>query len=272
MAFLASACTDPKPVALAACQALPQLSTDAAGIEGLRPHLDPRELELLEASAPTLGMQAVGTEGLAKLRSSVTCAVDQVDSAGSGRWAVKLTRSQPKVAADGSLGEPEDVSLDWQVVDGAEGVYVESGLRFAVTKRESLVEALEEKDYMRVAGGWRGIVQSFPDPVLTVDIAAAETLDKGWTYRKKLVPVGAGALDAETLALQVQNTGEETVAKAVIDLKFTHGGKAETVQLVSGEMAPGATVELQGTAKGPMSPDVGGFDAEIVAVELAPAG
>ena len=272
MALLASACTDPEPVALAACQALPQLSTDAAGIEGLRPHLDPRELELLEASAPTLGMEAVGSEGLAQLRSSLTCTVDQVDSAGSGRWAVKLTRSQPKVGPDGSIGENQDVALDWQVVDGKDGPYVESGLRFAVTKRESLAKALEEKDYMRVAGGWRGIVQSFPDPVLTVDIAAAETLDKGWSYRKQIVPVGAGALDAETLALQVQNTGEETVAKAVINLKFTHGGQEETVRLVSGEMAPGATVELQGTSEGPMSPDVGGFDAEVIAVELAPAG
>jgi len=267
---LAAACTDPEPVALEACAAIPQLATDAAGLTALTAVLDPRELELLQAAAPTLGLEKVGSEGLAKLRSEASCVVDQVDSAGSGRWAVKLTRTLPTVAADGTLGEPATQSLDWQVVDGADGAYVESGMRFAVTKRESLRDAIAEKDFMKLAAGWRGIHQSFPDPVITVDIAEAETLDAGWAYRKKLEPQGAGALDKELVALELMNTGDKAVASGLFDLSFTHGGAKEVVRLTAGAIAPGETVQLQGTPKGPLAPDVGGFDVEAVEIRLAP--
>lgn len=262
-------CSDPKPVALAACQALPQLATDAAGIEALRPHIDPREVALLESAEPTRGMQAVGSNGLATLRSAVQCTVDQVESAGSGRWAVTLTRSQLAVAADGTIGDPHTVTLEWQVAEGREGIFAETGIREASTKRKLLASAAEEHDYMRLAAGWRGIVQSFPDPVLTVDVDAAERLDGGWTYRKKLVPVGAGALDPQTLALQVQNAGEQAVDHVVMDLKYVADGQEGHLALQGGPVAAGATIELRGSTDAPLAADVGGFEAEPVEVALA---
>ncbi|MCB9779209.1 MAG: hypothetical protein H6742_11650 [Alphaproteobacteria bacterium] len=267
--FTLLGCSDPKPVALAACQALPQLSTDAAGIEALRPHIDPREIALLEAGEPTLGMQKVGSDGLATLRSAVQCTLDLVEPAGSGRWAVSLTRTQLQVAADGTIGEPHDVKLEWQVAEGQGGIFAETGIREASTKRHLLATAAEEHDYMRLAAGWRGIVQSFPDPVLTVDVAAAEHLDSGWTYRQQLVPVGAGALDPETLALQVQNAGDKDVERLVMDLSYVAGGEEGHLMLEGGPVAAGATVELRGSTDAPLAADVGGFNAQPVEVALA---
>lgn len=267
--MLTLACADPKPVALDACKAIPQLATDDAGKALLAELLEKREVDILNTAAPTLGVETLGAEGLAGLRAAAECAVVQVDSAGSNRWAVKLTRTLPVVNADGSLGAPATQDLEWQVVDAPEGIRVESGLRHAASTRADIDKAVAARDYMQVAASWRGLVNTFSDPVLPIDAAAATRLDDGWAYRKAVLAVGAGVVDPNTVAVQVQNTGTKDVADGIFTLKFTHAGTEEVHEVPSGPIAAGATVQLQvAPSSGPLGADVGGFKLEPLELRL----
>jgi hypothetical protein len=252
-ALLLAACTDPEPVALEACRAMPQLATDAAGLELMRPVLDPREVALIEKAEPTLGLQKVGSEGLAKLRAASTCAIDEVDSAGTGRWAVKVKRTIPTVAADGTIGDPQEQVLEWQVVDGDDHPYVETGARYASSKRASIAEAIEQRDFKRVAAGWRGLVNEFPDPVLTVDVADAEDQDEGWEYRNKLAVRAFGATDPHTLVAVVSNTGDRPVRRGVFALTTEVEGEKVSAMATTEAIPPGQTAELRATLEATMT-------------------
>jgi len=100
---LFTGCTDPIPTAVATCQALPGLAVDEAGRKLLDPLLVAADLAALDAMPPTAGLQKVGSERLAELRSKTTCTPGKVESAGGEGWAVPMTRVSPKVNPDGSF-------------------------------------------------------------------------------------------------------------------------------------------------------------------------
>jgi hypothetical protein len=235
--FLLLACADPEPPALAACEAAPGLSVDAAGLALLRPLLVADEIAVLEAATQTRGHAQLGDAGLAALRAQTSCTVDTVFSAGSGRWAVTLTRTAPSIGADGSVGDAVTTQLEWQIVKG-DGLRVETGLKRAAAMRKSAEQAVVEDDLLRAASTWKTLARSYPDPVLAVDIAHAEAALEKAEYAGNLRHQFESADDTQVVAL-FTNGGPvpltDVVAYAVFD--------SSEVEVKLGAIAANETVE-----------------------------
>ncbi len=213
------ACTDPNPPALAACQAVPGLATDAAGLALLTPLLSAAEVEILTSAAPTRGVEVLGSDGLAALRAQTTCTVTATNSAGSGSWAVSPSRTLPAVNPDGTLGAPIEQTLEWQVVD-EDGGRVETSLGIASSMRRSISEAIEQEDYSRAASSWKAIQHTYNDPVITVDIAEAEAVEAEWLYRKKL-DGWVESVGATEVVIAAENKGDRDLLGAELTVTFS---------------------------------------------------
>lgn len=256
--ILLIACADPKPVAIAACQAVPGIATDEAGITLLEPLLVPKEIELLKAAKPTLGLEKVGAEGLARLRSETTCVIDEVNGAGSDRWQVLMTRTQPEVKVDGSFGDKVERKIDWQAVDTSDGVRIETSLPTAASMRAKVDEAMVGSDYKRVAGLWRGIAEHHTDPLLVIDVDRASTLyDEQYTLSKlqaafDRVEDPADPKGPQIVVGVVRNKSKRALASAVVTFTFT----PEVAEVVAGAepLPPPAPVVVE--------VDAGHIDAE----------
>lgn len=231
-------CTDPEPVALAACQAVPGLSIDAAGRAMLDGVLTDEELGILDAAEPTLGLQTLGEAGMKEIRAKTTCVVTKMESAGASRWAATISRTAPSVTPEGALGDPVETELTFQIVD-VDGGRAEIGMKRAAAQRASIAEALAEEDYQRFASSWRALERNYPDPVLPVDVAAAEALEARMDYRKSVEltfkEAGDGMVQAEAL-----NTGDKPVASALLSATFE--GSDESPEATVGALPPGEVV------------------------------
>lgn len=213
------ACTNPEAPALTACQAVPGLSTDAVGLAQLALVLVPSEVALLASAEPTAGQVALGSDGLATLRSQTTCEVTATNSAGSGRWALTLRRTLPTVDTDGTLGEPQEQTLAWQVVSD-DGVKVETGLGIADSMRRSIAEAVEQEDYARATASWKAIQRTYGDPVIAVDIAQAEAAEEAWRYRRKIDGWVESVGETEVV-IAAENQGKQDITAATLTITFT---------------------------------------------------
>ena len=249
--FLLIACADPTPVALDTCKAIPSLATDEEGLQLLEPLLTHRDFRTLKKADPTLGLQKVGATGLAKLRAQARCEVVEVLDAGHNRWNVTVTRTLPEVNADGSLGDPQETTLNWSVVRSKDGLKVETGLFQAADTRRQAEESAARGDLKRAAGLWRAVYQKFPDPMLQVDIATATDIAAKALYRKRLVGNLISITPAEDeganpiLNAEVTNRGKRYVSKAVIELSFDVGTDQKLVLHEVGEIKPGETAAFQ---------------------------
>ena len=235
------ACANPKPVALQVCQAIPGLATDARGMELMEPLLAQADLKELTDAQPTLGLQKLGSAMLDTLRDQVECEVLEVESAG-GAWADKLERSLPEVLPDGTLGPVQTRELQWQVVK-EDGLRIQPGLRAAAGTRRSAEDALQKKDYRRFASTWRAIYKKFPDPLITVDIAAATEVEARWAYRENLAAHVLSVKKGE-LTCELENSGERPVAGVQVDVRFAMDGKLEVVPAQVGPVASGGKVQF----------------------------
>lgn len=243
--LLLAACSDPVPVAEQACKALPGLSVDAAGLAALEPLLIDEEIALLKAAQPTLGQQKLGPDGLAALRAATTCKV--LDSASGGRsgwWVVEVNRTTPVVGADGSLGEPAEVILEWEVMDKGRDLRVRTGLEKAVGTLKEIQTAAAEKDYFRAAAVWRALAKSYPDPVLPVDVAWAESRDAAWVVGKKLEHALLGQdVDANVVG-ETLNPTDTAVADVTVRFVFATDPESHA-DAHTGPIAPGAKAEVR---------------------------
>ncbi|MDG1484178.1 MAG: hypothetical protein P8R54_31595 [Myxococcota bacterium] len=233
------ACTDPEAPALAACQAVPGLSTDDAGLAALSPLLVAAEIDLLKAAVPTRGQVVLGSEGLAKLRAQTTCAVTANNSAGSGRWAITLSRTLPTVEADGTLGEPQEQTLEWQVVSD-DGARVETGLGIASSMRGSIDEAVEQEDYARAASSWKAILRTYGDPIIAVDIAEAEATEDAWLYRRK-IDGWVERVDSAEITIAAKNDGDRDIVGATLTVTFELADGKRPLSALIGAVKAGET-------------------------------
>lgn len=233
------ACTDPEAPALAACQAVPGLSTDDAGLAALSPLLVSAEVDLLKAAAPTRGQEVLGSEGLAQLRAQTTCSIKATNSAGSGRWAVTLSRTLPTVGADGALGESQEQTLEWQVVSD-DGVKVETGLGIASSMRGSIAEAVAQEDYARAASSWKAILRTYGDPVIAVDSAEADAVEAAWLYRREL-DGWVEMVDSAEVTIAAKNDGEKDIAGATLTVTFDLADGKRPVTATLGAVKAGET-------------------------------
>lgn len=236
--LLSFACTDPNDVAKRACEAVPGLSMDAEGQAVLAQLLVASELESIKGSEQTEGHKLVGDAGLATIRDGAQCTVDSVDSAGSGRWAVVLTRTAPSVGADGAYGEPQNSTLEWQVVSD-EGGRVEAGVAKAATMWANAKAARDEGDLMRAASSMRALRNTFPDPVLAVDVALMEQAEEVQSYTKSIVHTFLSAEGEEVIA-SVQN-GDKALSKLVATATFDVGSQ----EIDLGPIEAGAALEYR---------------------------
>lgn len=195
--FALLGCTDPEPLAQSTCEASPGLSTDAAGLALLQPLLPAKSYEILSSAPKTAGHELIGDAGLAQIRAGTSCTIDEVASAGSGHWAVKITRTAPEVSGDGTIGAPVESVLEWTVM-AAEGGRVDIGLERAAAMRKSINEALEKGELRRAASTMRTLSKSFPDPALAVDIAKAEAAQEAEEEAKAQAKAKKKAEDAKT--------------------------------------------------------------------------
>ncbi len=238
------ACADPAPVALATCQAVPNLATDKAGLELFQPLLAEGDWKALSGATPTAGLELVGADGLAKIREQTTCTVLSTEGAGTGRWAVELERSNPGVNPDGSLGEAQTHTLSWQAVKTQDGIRIEAGIQGASISRRNAESAVADDDQRRAAAIWRAIHKKFPDPLLTVDIAKAEALYEKLEYQKK-IPVKAVGVEDDKLFVEVSNTGDKPVSKLELRADFEVGDQTKSHTTTVPSLAPGAKLEVE---------------------------
>lgn len=236
--ILALGCTDPNDIAVRACEGLPQLSMDAVGQAGLAELLVASELKTIADAPQTAGHSQVGDEGMAELRKGTNCVVDSVDSAGSGRWAVSLTRMSPTVDKDGVIGAEETLTIEYQVV-ADDGGRVESGVSKGATMWENSHEAAREADFMRAASTMRALKNTFPDPVLSVDVFQAEQAEELDSYSKSLVHTFVSAEGDEVVG-SVQN-GDKALTALTVKAAFDVG--EQTVEV--GPVEAGAALEYK---------------------------
>jgi hypothetical protein len=262
------ACADPVPVAQRACEALPGLATDPAGLQLLAPVLATVDYDALAAAQPTRGLELLGSDGLAALRGKVECTVGLVEGAGQGRWAVDLERSLPEVLPDGSLGEVKTTALSWQAVKTKDGVRVETGLAGAAIMRASAQQAYEEGDLRRYSSSWRAIAKKFPDPLIAVDIAHAEGLFERDEYRTKIRGKPVAVDDAAgTLKAELSNTGEREVVQLEVRVEFGVGDQTASQTANVDELGAGSTATVEVDI--PEGAD-GKVHIEVVHLELVP--
>ncbi|MEY3210866.1 MAG: hypothetical protein RIT28_1347 [Pseudomonadota bacterium] len=241
---LFTGCTDPVPTAVATCQALPGLAVDEAGRKLLDPLLVAADLAALDALPPTAGLQKVGSERLAELRSKTTCTAGKVESAGGEGWAVPLTRVSPKVNPDGSFGEPETTEFSWIVTEAPEGLRVKTRLEFVYTTRKSVEKAIAEKDWRRVSATWRAIAKEYPDPLLAVDVAEAEAQEARYELLAQLKGVFAEANETEVIGL-VESKATVEVPKVKVRISFETAGEPIRVDLEAGPVPAGGNVQVR---------------------------
>ncbi|MCP4805177.1 MAG: hypothetical protein GY884_07495 [Proteobacteria bacterium] len=239
--LLSLACTDPEAIAVAACQAVPTVSPDAASVALLTPLITAKDLAAVTGAEPTAGQAAVGD--LSPLRAGTTCTVESVEGAGSGAWAVALKRSAPSVGSDGALGAAVDTEFTWQVTD-AEGGRAAPGLVAAAAMRKSIAEARAEGDVRRAAATTRTLAKSFPDPTLTVDVALAEAELERDDYRDQLTAAFDGADDTNVQG-HVENAGDRALTGVVVTATFqVSGSPVDSVQAV-GDLPAGGSVPFE---------------------------
>ncbi|MCK6507680.1 hypothetical protein L6R53_30655 [Myxococcota bacterium] len=243
LVLLLLACTDPEPVAIAACQALPGIAAHPQDLPLLAPLLTAKDMEFLGKAAPTRGLEKVSATTLAELRAQTTCAVVETNGAGEGRWAVKLTRTSPVVDGTGAVGAPAEQTFEWQVSD-EEGGRVDLNLEGAAIARGNLDEAIDQEDWKRYASGWRALAARWPDPVLAVDVAAAEALATRMEYAGKLEHSFVGAGDGVVQA-SVVNQGDRAVRGQVVDAVFESAGGPLHSRVELGPLPAGATMAYQ---------------------------
>lgn len=219
-------CADPVPAAIKVCEALPGLSIDEAGRAALEGTLAQAELDAGSKEEPTLGLQVVGTEGMAGLRAQTSCTAGERQSAGSGRWAIPLTRTSPAVNADGTLGEPVVTTFEWQVAKTRDGLRVETGLAKAISMRHSAAEATKEEDWKRVASTWRALAKAYPDPLVAVDVADAEALERRMDTLKGL---RAAFVEADDTVVRGEITNRNAVAISSFTVAATFEMEPEPV-------------------------------------------
>ncbi len=262
------ACADPVPVALQACEALPGLATDPAGLQLLAPVLAKVDYDALASAQPTQGLQLLGSDGLAELRSKASCTVGAVEGAGQGRWAVDLERSLPAVNPDGTLGEVEVTAMSWQAVKTSDGVRLETGLAGAAIMRASAEQALEEGDLRRYASSWRAIIKKFPDPLLSVDVARAADVFDQYEYRTQLRGKPVEVDDkAGTLKGEISNVGKRDARNIQVQVDFGVGtqtvSQAATIEAIAAGTASTVDVAIPEGADGSVH-------IEVVGLELSP--
>jgi hypothetical protein len=234
-------CTDPEVLAVSACEAVPGLSTDTAGLTALEPLLTPSAFAILKEAEPTEGQKKLGEAGLAQIRAGTSCTVAQVDPAGSGRWAVKLKRTAPVVGPDGAIGAAEETEFEWQVVD-SDGGRVDVGMEKAASMRRSVAEAVEKGELRRAASTLRTLSRSFPDPALAVDVALAEAALERADYASKLSNTFVDASDTEVHAT-FTNSGDRPVGGVSVGGNFETPEGEVVATATLGEVAAGASVE-----------------------------
>jgi hypothetical protein len=258
------ACANPEPPALSACQALPTLATDPAGLALLEPLLARDDWEALSAATPTAGLELLGAEGLAELRAQTQCTLLSAESAGSGRWALELERTCPTVSADGSLGDPETTTLSWQAVKTSQGVRIEAGIEAAAIGRRNAEAAVTEGDLRRAASAWRAIQKKFPDPLLTVDIARAEATFAQAEALKMVRAKPTSVADGKLL-VALKNQGEAPVQALEIRADFGVGDLTERRTITWASLEAGAEAEVELPV--PEGAD-GNVHVEVVGLEL----
>ncbi len=241
--LLALACTDPEPAAVAACQALPGIAVLETDLPLFETLLSAADIAHLRQAEPTRGLQAVDAPTLATMRSQTSCTVEEVNGAGSGRWAVKLSRTAPTVDASGAVGAPDTQQFEWQVID-EDGGRVDLNLVAAGIARKNAEAAIDEEDFKRFSAGWRALSHRWPDPLLTVDVAFAEALETRMDYAAKLQHSFDGAGEGMVQAT-VQNTGDKAVAAMRVDAVFESADGPLHARADLGAVAPGQALAYQ---------------------------
>lgn len=221
------ACSDPTQAALALCAASPGLYEDEQGRALLSEHMDTGPYA---DGVPTIG------HALAQGREALRGATCTVTSREGER--VDLERTQPTVAADGSLGREQRVSLSWTVKDGV----VDIGLADALQKRVDTQEAIRAGDLPLFVGTWESLAASFPDPLLAADTARAQRLLDQALYRKHLVPLPDSVQEA-LLVGHVENRGDHAVSGMRLSADFEGIAKEQILEL--GPLAAGASLPFE---------------------------
>ncbi len=223
------ACNDELPsVALETCQLLPGLATDQRGLELLESKILEKEYEILQKADPTMGLALVGSDGLERLRSQVKCSVENSSKIGKNKWSVRLARQQPRLNPDGSMGEMETVHLDWRI-EGPPPFRTRIGLDSAEQLRGQAAEASQNGQYKWAAALWKAIYRKFPDPLLAVDLAAAQEASERFQYRRELEPQVQSVTGSKVLG-QVHNNGDRAISSATISVEYTEVGKISEEQ------------------------------------------
>ncbi len=243
LALLALACSDPTAVAISACQALPGIAAHPEDMPLMETLLSSKDLDALRKAPQTKGLQAVSAATLATMRAQTTCTASETNGAGSGRWAVKLTRKAPTVTPTGEIGPPDEQSFEWQVVD-EDGGRAEFNIEGATIARKNLDEAIDKEDFKRFAAGWRSLAGRYPDPVLSVDVADADALLARMEYGASLEHVFQGAADGLVNA-SVRNSGDKVIAQMKVDAVFESAAGPLHSEVVVGPVAAGETLSYQ---------------------------
>ncbi|NOY26937.1 MAG: hypothetical protein GXP62_13795 [Oligoflexia bacterium] len=250
--MLALAWTDPAAVAVATCQALPGIAIRPDDRALFQPLLTAKDLGVLDKAKPTHGLKRVDAATLAQLRSQTTCVAEETNGAGSGQWAVKLTRTAPTITGDGAVGPVTEQTFEWQVTDEKSG-RVDLNLTGAAIARRNADEAIGEQDWKRYASSWRALAQRWLDPLLAVDIADAEALQDRMEYSEKLEQTFDKASDGLVQAT-VENTGDRAVKSLVVDATFESGKTPLHSQTTLGAVPAGGklnyTLEIPEGAEG----------------------
>lgn len=207
----------------------------------LETFLSIRDIAELQAAHPTLGVQNIPFETYTKLREATTCEVVEKNGAGSGRWAIKLSRTSPKLSWDGIVGEPETTEFEWQIID-EKGGRLDYEITTANIERKSMGEAFAARDWKRVAAGWRAIARRWQDPLLAVDVYAAESLQTRMEYGDQVVSTFLEAGDGLVRA-SLKNGGDKDVAVALVHGVFQTADGEQRVPVEVGPIAAGATIE-----------------------------
>lgn len=203
MILLLLACLDPQP-AIDLCLAQPGLHQDPAGVALWSPLLEPDELALIQAAAPTQGSQLLGPEGLAALRTTSTCVVERHERSGE----IHLRRERPKLNGQGEQVSYTTEELHWTLSKGR----VNTGVSQALLLRQS---AENEEDPERSAEAWVRLYGAFPDPTLDVDLSLAEDRALAETVRLQTTNTFHNRQD-DTVHAELVNRSEHDLASAVI--------------------------------------------------------
>lgn len=213
------ACTDPTPVAIQACQAIPTIAPTPESLALFEPLLVRDEYTLLAKQLPTLGIAAVGEEGLVPLRQAATCTSSDAKHAGPGIWKVYLDRRSPSLTMDGQ-GDVVSHHFEWMVHETDAGLRVETDLARYVSMRESITEGLKTDDHDRATSLWQTMIDDYGDPTLVHDLAAAEVARTHYKYGKKLGTDIMG-IDGDELVGKLFNHGKVELPRVAVRFTLT---------------------------------------------------